>query len=187
MKNSILRVGVIGPTNVELIESLVPLAPGTLEGAARRMGAFLAKNAMVLVSVPDRGVGLWVLEAYWKSGGNKSLALSPSGTDTLDDCKDLTPHHVSLANQVRTDLSWDEAPAQLVRESDCFVCIGLSCGTIIELACTKWIRRFPVLVVDSFITGLPIEVTSELDVRFCRNMGEAEKLLLELAKNVDKS
>jgi hypothetical protein len=186
MKNSILRVGVIGPTNVQLIESLVPLAPGTLEIAARGIGAFLAKNSVGLVSVPDRGVGLWVLEAYWKSGGKNSLALSPSGADTLDNCKDLTPHHVSMANQVRTDLSWDEAPAQLVRESDCFVCIGLSCGTIIELACTKWIRRFPVLVVDSFITGLPIEVTSELDVRLCRNISETEQLLLELANETEK-
>ena len=185
MKNSIFRVGVIGPTNVELIESLVPLAPGTLEIAARGIGAFLAKNSMGLVSVPDRGVGLWVLEGYCRSGGNNSLALSPSGADTLDDCKDLTPHHVSMANQVRTDLSWDEAPAQLVRESDCFVCIGLSCGTIIELACTKWIRRFPVLVVDSFMTGLPIEVTSELDVRLTSNIEQTEKLLLELAKESD--
>ena len=90
-----------------------------------------------------------------------------------------------MANQVRTDVSWDEAPAQLVRESDCFVCIGLSCGTIIELACTKWIRRFPVLVVDSFMTGLPIEVTSELDVRLTSNIEQTEKLLLELAKESD--
>ena len=180
------RVGVIGPTNVQLIESVVPLAPGTLEKAARRIGAFLAKNSMGLVSVPDRGVGLWVLEAYRKSGGHNSLALSPSGADALDDCKDLTPHHISMANEVRTDLSWDEAPSQLIRESDCFVCIGLSCGTIIELACTKWIRRFPLLVVDSFITRLPIEVTSEIDVRLCRNLDETEKLLLKLADDADK-
>ena len=185
MKNSIFCVGVIGPTNVGLIESVVPLAPGTLENAARRIGAFLAKNSMGLVSVPDRGVGLWVLESYSKSGGDNSLALSPTGADTLDDSTSLTPHHVSMANRVRTDLSWEEAPAGLVRESDCFVCIGLSCGTIIELAWTKWIRRFPVLVVDLFITGLPIEVTSELDVRLCRNIKETKNLLLELAKEND--
>ena len=185
MKNSIFCVGVIGPTNVQLIESVVPLAPGTLEAAARRIGAFLAPNSMGLVSVPDRGVGLWVLEGYRSSGGYYSLALSPSGADTLDNCKDLTTRHVSMANQVRTDLCWEEAPAQMVRESHCFVCIGLSCGTMIELASTKWMGRFPVFVVDSFITGLPIEVTSELDVRLCTNIGETEKLLLDLAKEND--
>jgi hypothetical protein len=182
VKKSVFCVGVIGPTNVELIESVVPLAPGTLEGAARRIGAFLAKNSFGLVSVPDRGVGLWVLEGYRSSGGNNSLALSPTGADTLDNCKDLTPRHVSKANQVRTDLSWEEAPAQMVRESDCLVCIGISCGTIIELAWTKWIRRFPVIVVESFITGLPIEVMSEINVRLTSNMDQTEKLLLELAK-----
>ena len=184
MKNSIFRVGVIGPTNVELIESLVPLAPGTLESAARRMGAFLAHNFMGLVSVPDRGVGFWVLEGYRSSGGENSLALSPTGADTLDNCKDLTPRHVSMADQVRKDLSWEEAPAQMAKEANCFVCIGLSCGTIIELAWTKWIRRIPVLVVESFITGLPIEIMSELDVRLNRNIDETEKLLLELTNDI---
>ena len=186
MKNSILRVGVIGPTNVELIESLVPLTPGTLESAARRMGTFLAHNSMGLVSIPDRGVGFWVLEGYRSSGGENSLALSPAGADTFDNCTDLTPRHASMANQVRTDLSWEEAPAQMAREAHCFVCLGLSCGTIIELAWTKWIRRIPVFAVESFITGLPIEVLSEIDVRLSSNLGQTEKLLLELANDIDK-
>ena len=182
MKKSVFCVGVIGPTNVELIESVVPLPAGTLESAARRIGVFLANNDFGLVSVPDRGVGLWVLEAYRSSGGDNSLALSPSGADTLDNCEEQTPHHVSMASQVRTDLTWEEAPTQMVRESHCFICIGLSCGTIIELASTKWLGRFPVLVVKPFITGLPIEVMSEINVRLTSNIEQTERLLLELAK-----
>jgi hypothetical protein len=149
------------------------------------MGVFLANNSMGLVSVPHRGVGLWVLESYWKSGGDNSLALSPTGADTLDDATSQTGSHVFMANRVRRDLSWEEAPAELVRESDCLVCIGLSCGTIIELASTKWIRR-RVLVVEPFITGLPIEVTSELDVRLCTSMDQMEELLIKLTKKTEK-
>ena len=185
MKSTTFCVGVIGPTNVELIESAVPLAPGTLESAARRMGVFLVSNSMGLVSVPHRGVGLWVLESYWKSGGDNSLALSPTGADTLDDPTSQTARHACMANRVRRDLSWEEAPAKLIAESECLVCIGLSCGTIIELASTKWLRR-PVLVVEPFVTGLPVEVTSELDVRLCSSMDQMEELLMKLAKKTKK-
>jgi len=60
------RVGVIGPTDVALIESVVPLPTGTLERAARRFGAFLAQHCLDLICVPDRGVALWALESYTK-------------------------------------------------------------------------------------------------------------------------
>ena len=46
------------------------------------------------------------------------------------------------------------------------------------------LRRLPVLVVDSFVTGLPVEVMSELDVRLTSNIDQTEKLLLELANNI---
>lgn len=185
MKNRVFRVGVIGPTNTELIESVVPLESGTLQSAAHRIGVFLANSSMGLVSVPARGIGLWVLESYWKSGGDNSLALSPNGAGALDNSTTPRPDHVSMANRVRTDLSWEEAPAELVRESDCLVCIGLSCGTIIELAWTKWIRR-RVFAVEPLMTGLPFEVSSEIDLRRCTDIGETEQLLLELAKETLK-
>jgi hypothetical protein len=167
-------VGVIGPTDVALIESVVPLPPGTLERAAHRFGAFLANNDFGLVCVPDRGVGLWVLQSYTEAGGTQSVALSPVGAEMLDDPRDETPSHLNLAQNVRRDMSWDEAPAELVRDSDCFVCIGLSCGTMVELAWTKWIKKFPVFVVQPYLSTIPIEVASEIDIRYGQNLGEVE-------------
>lgn len=168
------RVGVIGPTDVALIEAVVPLPAGTLERAAHRFGAFLANNGFDLVCVPDRGVGLWVLESYRKVGGTQSVALSPVGAETLDDPRDETPKHIHLAHNVRRDMNWNEAPASLVKECDCFVCLGLSCGTMIELAWTKWIRQFPVFVVQPYVSTIPIEVASEIDIRYALNLDDLE-------------
>ena len=173
------RVGVIGPTDVALIESVVSLPAGTLEGAARRFGAFLAKHAFGLVCVPDRGVALWTLESYRKAGGAQSVALSPVGADTLDDPRDETLKHIHLAHNVRRDMNWDEAPAELVRECDCFVCLGLSCGTMVELAWTKWIKHFPVFVVQSYISTIPIELVSELDIRYAQTLDDVEDVVYQ--------
>lgn len=172
-------VGVIGPTDVAAIENAVPLARGTLEAAAHRLGTFLADQAFSMACIPDRGVGLWVLESYWHNDGLASLALSPSGAEQLDDSADETPRNSWMATRVRTDLTWENAPAQLVRECDAFACIGLSCGTITEIAWTKWISRFPIFVVKSFVSGIPVEVAAELDLRWCADLADMEAGLLD--------
>jgi hypothetical protein len=168
------RVGVIGPTDVALIERVVSLHMGTLERTARRFGVFLAQNCLDLVCVPDRGVALWALESYRESGGNQAFALSPVGADTLDDPRDETPTHTRLAQSVRRDMTWDEAPAEMVRECDCFVCFGLSCGTLVELAWTKWIKQFPVFVMQPYVSGIPIEIASEIDLRLFNTLDDIE-------------
>lgn len=168
------RVGVIGPTDVALIESVVPLPAGTLKRTACRFGAFLAENCLDLVCVPDRGVAFWALESYRKAGGTRAVALSPVGADALDDPRDETPKHIHLAHSVRRDMSWDEAPAELVRECDCFVCLGLSCGTLVEVAWTKWIKQFPVFVLRPCVSGIPIEVASEIDMRYSKTLDDIE-------------
>ena len=42
-----------------------------------------------------------------------------------------------MADWIRDDLTWGEEPVELARVSDYLVAIGLSCGTLVELASTK--------------------------------------------------
>lgn len=62
------QVGVIGPTNAALIERTSGLELGSLEAVARRIGFLLASKGTAMVCVPDRGVGLWALDAYFHAG-----------------------------------------------------------------------------------------------------------------------
>lgn len=131
------RIGVIGPTNAALIESRVGLADRTLEKAAREIGTFLAKNSFALACVPARGIGLWVLESYKEANGPDSLALTPIGAEQPEDSREKMCRHASMADWIRDDLTWGEEPVELARVSDYLVAIGLSCGTLVELASTK--------------------------------------------------
>jgi len=161
------RVGVVGPTSAQLIEEKVGLSAGALESAAREMGAFLAEQGLGMVCVPMKGVGLWALEAYKQARGTKSLALWPRSSEQLTGSTDTTRTKPELADQVREDLTWGDAPFELAKASDCLAVIGLSCGTMVEMAVTKWIKQKPVFVVASLMTGIPVEVACELDLRYC--------------------
>jgi hypothetical protein len=174
------RIGVIGPTNATLIENKVGLSDGTLEGATREIGTFLAKNSFALACVPARGVGLWALESYKNARGTDSLALTPTFSGQTKDSLDETHRNALMADRVRDDLTWGEEPFELARACDFLVVIGLSCGTLIEIIATKWIKGPAILAVSSFISQIPIEVLSELDIRFCENIQALKAALLEL-------
>ena len=173
------RVGVVGPTSAQLIEEKVGLSAGALESAAREMGAFLAEQGLGMVCVPVKGVALWALEAYKQANGMNSLVLWPQSSEQLAGSTDTSRGKPELADQVRDDLTWGDAPFELARASDCLAVIGLSCGTMVEIAVTKWIKETPVFVVTSLMTRIPVEVASELDLRYCDDIASMKRSIAE--------
>lgn len=174
------RAGIVGPTNVPLIEEKVGLPAGTLERAAREVGAFLAEQSLAMVCVPVRGVPLWALESYKLAGGTDSLALWPQLTDQPEGSTATTQGNPDLADRLKDDLTWGEEPFELAKSCDCLVAIGLSCGTMVEMAATKWIKNTPALVVSSLMTQVPVEVAAELDLRYCADLASLKQEILKL-------
>jgi hypothetical protein len=157
---------IIGPTRMSLMEEKAGLSPGAMERAAREMGAFLAEESLGMVCVPVTGVPLTALTAYKAAGGSHSLALWPELTDAVKEKAEATRGNPELADRIRDDLIWKEAPFELARESDCLIAIGLSCGTMLEIIATKFIQRRPVLVLRPLMSGIPEEIAADLDLRY---------------------
>lgn len=174
------RVGIAGPTSVPLIEETVGLPRGTLESAAREIGAFLAAHSFGLVCVPVKGVPLSALEGYKQAQGMDALALWPRFSDQPESSADSSRGNPELADQVRYDLTWGNAPFELAKASDCLAVVGLSCGTMVEMVVTKWIRQTPVLVVNSLMTQIPMEVSCELDLVYCDDIASLKRSILDL-------
>jgi hypothetical protein len=173
------RVGVVGPTNVPLMEKKAGLLPGTLENAAREVGAFLAAQSLGMVCIPVNGVPLWALEAYKAAGGNDSLALWPGRSDPIENGIELKTGNPALADRMRDDVKLGEAPFELAKCSGCLVSIGLSCGTMLEIIATKWMGRRPVFWVDALISGFPDEIAAELDIRHNGSVGFMKQNILD--------
>lgn len=173
-------VGVVGPTNTALIEETAGLSTGTLEKAAREIGAFLAQQSLPMACVPVKGVPLWALEAYHQAGGEDSLALWPGLGDQFEEGTPTTPGKPELAGQMRDDLTWAQEPFELAKICRCLIAIGLSCGTMVEIIATKWMKRRPVLCLSRLITGIPEEIAAELNVRHCDSVALMKQELMRL-------
>jgi len=57
------------------------------------------------------------------------------------------------------------------------LCIGLSCGTIAEVAWTKWVGNTPVVVIKSLVSGIPPEVEVETDLHWVEDLEGFYKFL----------
>jgi hypothetical protein len=176
--SNLKRVGIVGPTNTALMEEAAGLPTGTLEAAARELGAFLAEKSLAMVCVPVKGVPLWALEAYQEVGGKDSLALWPRLGDQFEEGTQTTPGKPELAARRRDDLTWAQEPFELAKISHCLVAIGLSCGTMTEMIATKWMKRRPVLCIRPLMTGIPAEIAAELTIRYSDSMGSLKADLL---------
>jgi len=178
-------VGIIGPTNVALMEQMAGLPSGTLEAAAAEIGVFLAHQSLAMVCVPVKGVPLWVLESYKRAGGKDALALWPTASSVAETSQAQSRGRPELAHRVRDDLTWGEEPFELARISDCLVVLGLSCGTMIEMVATKWIKNTPLLAVSSLMTGIPAEITAELDLKFCDDVDTLKEMISKTLADLD--
>lgn len=174
------RVGIVGPTNVALIEEKAGLPAGILERAAREIGAFLAAQSLGMACVPVEGVPLWALEGYKETQGTYSLAFWPRMSNEPEGSTDTSRGNPGLADQVRDDLTWGDEPFELAKASDCLAVIGLSCGTMVEMVATKWIKQTPVLVVTSLITQIPVEVACELNLNYCDDIASLKQSITDL-------
>ncbi|HQJ51085.1 MAG TPA: hypothetical protein PKW05_04850 [Anaerolineae bacterium] len=168
-----LRVAVIGPTDIAVTSRAAGLDPDLCRQAAGLAGTELARRGCTVVLVPDRGVALVAAEAYRRAGGPHLVGIVPRGGTSTQQATSCCEEHRSLCDEVIEDLTWSEQHERICQLADVMLCIGLSCGTIAEVAWTKWTGQHPVIVVRSLVSGIPPEVLAEIDVRWVEDLDEA--------------
>lgn len=176
-----MRVGVIGPTDIERTAMAAALDPTACERTAREAGAELARQGYDVVVVPDRGVGLLVAEAYRMACGPLLIGIVPSGGTPGQEATNRCEQHRHLCDEVVGELQWTEQHERICKLSDVLLCIGLSCGTISEIAWTKWVGDTPVIVLRSLISAIPPEVEAETDLRWADCLEGALRLLHQIS------
>ncbi len=176
-----MRVGVIGPTDIERTAKAAGLDPATCERRARDAGVLLARQGYDVVVVPDRGVGLLVAEAYRAARGRLLIGIVPRGGTPGQAAANCCEQHRQLCDRVVDELDWTEQHERICKLSDVLLCIGLSCGTISEIAWTKWVGDTPVIVLRSLISGIPPEIEAETDVRWEDDLEGALRLLHQIS------
>jgi len=177
-----MRIGVIGPTNIQVTSAAAGLDPDVCAGVARAAGKGLAERGYGLIVVPDRGVGLLAGQGYRAAGGPWLTGIVPhsgtSGQGAASRCRE----NRRLCHQVVDDLRWTEQHERICQLADALLCIGISCGTLSEIAWTKWVGATPVVVIRSLISGIPPEMEAETDLRWVDELEHVYPCLQAIAE-----
>ena len=172
MATTSARVGVIGPTNVARISAATGIPVGVYEETARAAGQLLARLGVTLVIVPDRGVARCALAGYRTANGPRVIGLAPVGGECDPEARLILHAGAAECDEIVSGLTWYEQHARFCQVCDLMVGVGLSCGTLAEIAWTKWVRKPDVLVLRSTISQIPPEILAEARVRLLDGLPE---------------
>ena len=167
-----MRIAVIGPSDVARVAGASGVDPARIERAAEEAGRLLAAAGHELVICPDRGVPVLAARAYRAAGGGRIYGLIPRSGDSAQGSISRVEENSALCDGTDRGLTWYEQHSRIVRAADAMICLGLSCGTICEIAWTKWSKRIPVFVVRGLGSAVPPEVESETDIRYADALGD---------------
>ena len=176
-----MKVGIIGPTDIDVTSRAAGLDPAACKSTAAAIGEGLARRGHSVVLVPDRGVAVLAAWAYRTAGGPHLIGIIPHGGTSAQVATTCCESHRDLCHETVEDLNWNAQHERICQLSDVLVCIGMSCGTIAELAWTKWVGNTPVIVIKPLVSGIPPEVAAETDVRWVADSKGVYELLDAMA------
>lgn len=185
-----LKVGIIGPTNMKKLSKLTGKSKDFLLSKAEAIGKILAAHGCEVWVNSDGGMVSGVARAYKKAGGRELVMLYPKKGEPWPN-KHAKPH-IQHADKVSAQPNWFWANYQVVTAPDVCLCVGLSAGTLSELAYMKWNRQFHrgrlqhLIVLEELVRGKKIPPEIEVEVKdmllYCKGVDQLAPLLSKLKR-----
>ncbi len=168
MENKTFIVGVIGPTNTQKFSKLMGRTQDFLLERAKLIGEILAKSNCELWVNSDKGMLVAIARAYKGSGGKKCVVLYPDKGEPWP--KEHATPYVRYADELRKEPNWFWSNYNVVALPDICICVGLSAGTLSELAYIKWNCQFKcgnlkkLVAIKELLRGetMPAEIEEEI-------------------------
>ena len=186
-----LKIGVIGPTNLQKLNKLTQKPVDFFLRKAKKIGKILAENGAELWVNSDKGMLVGVTRAYKKNNGQRLVVLYPGKGEPWPN-KHAKPY-IRYADEMRKERNWFWSNYNVVALPDICICVGLSAGTLSELAYIKWNHRLKrgslkkLIVIKELLRGgrLPPEI--EFDIKeiliYINKSEELRKVLENFSKS----
>lgn len=176
-----MKIGLIGPTNLDLMSEVSNIDKNLYIRSAQILGEIIAKLGHDLVIVPDRGVAVEGLKSYRIHEGNKVIAIWPQKGETSYQLQTIKiKDNIDCCDEVITELSWHEQHSFICQISDLMVCCGISCGTISEIAWSKWVEGPTIYICKNTVSCIPAEIVAEAHIKFIDKADDFEQVLKNL-------
>ena len=175
-----MKIALIGPTNIDLISSVSGIEKEKIINSARLLGNLIAKYNHEIVVVPDRGVAVEGLISYKEANGVKAIAITPINKTEEQQQTVKCNENIHYCDEIHDQLDWTEQHSKICELSDLMVCCAISCGTISEMAWTKWVGKPKTYVCRDTITSLPPELLAEALIDFVDTATDFENILKKI-------
>lgn len=164
----LLKVGVIGPTNLQKLSRLTKKPVRFFISRAEQIGEILAEMDCELWINSDKGIGDIVAKSYKKNKGKKLVILYPKKSEPWPR-KHARPY-IKNADILRKEPNWFWTNYNVTALPDLCLCAGLSAGTLSELAYIKWNyqlkrgRMKRLIAIRELLRGkkLPLEIEADI-------------------------
>lgn len=164
-----LKIGIIGPTNIQKLSKLTKKPVSFFIKKAREIGKVLAEfNCEVWVN-SDKGMANTIALAYKNSRGRKLVILYPHRPAPWPN-KHARPYK-NYADKLKKEPNWFWTNYNVVAQPDLCICVGLSAGTLSELAYIKWNyqlkrgRLKKLIAIRELLRGRKLPSEIEVDIK----------------------
>ena len=130
------KVGIIGPTNIPKLSKLMGKPQEFFLEKSKIIGKILAETDCELWVNSDKGMLVAIARAYKDFGGKKLVILYPDKGEPWP--KEHSKPYIKNADEIRKELNWFWSNYNVTALPDLCICVGLSAGTLSELAYIKW-------------------------------------------------
>jgi hypothetical protein len=164
-----IKVGIIGPTNILKLSGITNKPKEFFLERAKLIGKTLAELNVEIWINSDQGMLSEIGSAYNECGGKKCVVLFPD--KGIPWPKTHATPYLKNADEIRAEPDWFWANYNVTSKVDICMCVGLSAGTLSELAYIKWNYQFncgimkKLIVIKELIRDgrLPPEIDIEIE------------------------
>jgi len=187
MASNSLSALLIGPTDKTKIFRFGKIEGESYEQYKDEVGKVLATNLSTVYLIPDEGIPLDFAKSYKQFGGREVVGALPRGG-----CPSLSSNFKFCDRIEEVDGGWAVLNTCLSLKNDIIISVGISPGTIVEVAYTKYHKKYlgrdiPVLLDERAMSGrLPSELEEELNLTYFHSGDSLNILLRNLREEVSQ-
>jgi len=184
-----LKVGVIGPTNLEKLSAITGKSADFYLERANKIGKILAETDCELWVNSDKGMIFNTGKSYKENNGKKLVVIYPHKPEPWPQ-EHAIPYKEN-ADEVKKMSNWFLANYSVVTDTEVCICAGLSAGTLSELAYIKWNCQFKqgnlkkLIAVRELLRERKLPPEIELDVKDVLVYIEKVDDLKEILRNIE--
>jgi len=174
---------IAGPTDKTKIFRFGNIFPEEYQSFIDKRAKVLAKYIFQINIIPDDGIPLDIARAYKNFGGGNVVGHVPKGG-----LRKLEGYFQYCNKIEEFDTGWSGLNTCLSLKGDIITVFGLSPGTLVEIAYTKYHRKYlnrvvPVIIDRTTIDGnMPPELIEEIDIKYFSTNDELSKIFGECKK-----